>query len=1128
MTDQYASERSIFLEAIAKGSPAERAAYLDQACGCDQRLRAEVEALLAAHDRLGSIHPTPPGSGVVTALDGPSVRERAGTVIGPYKLLQQLGEGGMGVVFLAEQTQPVQRTVAVKIIKPGMDSRQVIARFEAERQALALMDHPNIAKVLDAGTTDSGLPYFVMELVKAVPITSYCDTHHLTLRERLDLFVPVCQAVQHAHQKGIIHRDVKPSNVLIARYDGKPVPKVIDFGVAKATGPRLTERTLFTEFGQVVGTLEYMSPEQAELNQPDIDTRSDIYSLGVLLYELLTGTTPLERKWLDEAPILDVLRSIREEEPPKPSTRLSTLEELPRIAANRGLEPTKLSNLVRGELDWIAMKCLEKDRNRRYGTANGLAQDIERYLADEPVEACPPSPGYRLRKTLRRHRGGVLTAVALLGLLVVGVVLSTWQAVLTTRAEALATNRLHELEGAHQETTRALGTAKEAKAATELALRESEAARHQAEAVASLLESAFHGLYPPIQQKGGPDLKSQLAARLDEAAAHLDKEYAGELLTRARLRSALGVAKLGLGEASQAVALFEQSLREREEALGTDHPDTLTTRNNLAGAYQVAGRLTEALALYELTWKVRLAQLGPDHKDTLTTQNNLALTYQAAGRIAEALSLHEETLKRREAQLGPDHPHNLSTRNNLAWAYQAAGRLAEALRLHEETVKQFEARLGPDHSETLRSRNNLAEMYRVSGRATEAVPLHEDILKRRVATLGPDHPDSLTSSNNLALGYYALGRTAEALTLLAKNLKLREARLGPDHPDTLMSRNNLGAAYVGTRQLDRALPVFEENLRLRQAKLGLDHPDTLQSLANLAATYQGLGQSAKALPVIQETLRLYRAKLGPDHPETLRSMHSLAVVYLDLGQQAKALPLFEEALRLRGSKLGPDHPDTLTSLSDLAYALHAAGQRDQALPLLEQALEGRRTKLGPDHPDTLQSLARLAAAYRDAGRPNRSEPLMRDLLERQRKRDGPESVAVASTLAGLGQIFLKQQKYAEAEAHLRQALTIRAQKQAGAWSTFHTQSLLGSALAGQGKYADAESQLLQGYEGLKRREAQMPPTAQAHVTAAVERLVQLYSAWGKSDQAEWWRARLPKKAGGGEKPNPESKVSSGP
>jgi serine/threonine protein kinase/tetratricopeptide (TPR) repeat protein len=405
------SERDLFIAALQSTSPAERSAWLDRECGGDVALRQRIDVLLQAYDKAGSLLENPVVAAGATA-DEP-ITEGPGAVIGPYKLLQQIGEGGMGTVFMAEQTQPVQRKVALKIIKPGMDSRQVIARFEAERQALALMDHPHIAKVLDAGTTTSSRPYFVMELVKGVPLTRYCDEHHLTPKQRLELFLPVCQAVQHAHHKGIIHRDLKPSNVMVAEYDDKPVAKVIDFGVAKATGPKLTERTMFTELGQVVGTLEYMSPEQAKLNALDIDTRSDIYALGVLLYELLTGSTPFEKKRLHEAAFDEMLRIIREEEPPTPSTRLSTTDELPSIAANRGLEPKKLSGLVRGELDWIVMKCLEKDRNRRYESANGLAHDIERYLHDEPVQACPPSASYRLRKFVRRNKRGLALAAVL-------------------------------------------------------------------------------------------------------------------------------------------------------------------------------------------------------------------------------------------------------------------------------------------------------------------------------------------------------------------------------------------------------------------------------------------------------------------------------------------------------------------------------------------------------------------------------------------------------------------------------------------------------------------------------------------------------------------------------------------
>jgi WD40 repeat protein/serine/threonine protein kinase len=446
---------AIFFAALEKGSPRERSAFLDEATAGNPDLRRRLEKMLTAQAEAGSFLEQPARAPAMT-VNEPLV-EIPGTIIGPYKLLQQIGEGGMGTVFMAEQTQPVQRKVALKVIKAGMDSRQVIARFEAERQALAMMDHVNIARVLDAGTTDAGRPFFVMELVHGVPITKYCDDNQLTPRERLELFVPVCQAIQHAHQKGIIHRDIKPSNVMITLYDGKPVAKVIDFGVAKATEQRLTERTLFTQYGTMVGTLEYMSPEQAETSALAVDTRSDIYSLGVLLYELLTGSTPLSHKRLKEAAFAEILRMIKEEEPPKPSTRLSDSgAALTSISAQRHMEPAKLTKLVRGELDWIVMKCLEKDRNRRYETASAFAADVQRYLDDEPVQACPPSTWYRFRKFARRNHVALLTAALIAVALVAGTVVSTWQTIRATLAGELAQARLQGEQAARKDADEAL------------------------------------------------------------------------------------------------------------------------------------------------------------------------------------------------------------------------------------------------------------------------------------------------------------------------------------------------------------------------------------------------------------------------------------------------------------------------------------------------------------------------------------------------------------------------------------------------------------------------------------------------------------------------------------------------
>jgi WD40 repeat protein/serine/threonine protein kinase len=430
MTIAKLDEEAIFNVARQIEAADARVDYLRQVCGEDAALRERVQALLGVHDTDQSFLASPAVAAGAT-LDEP-IREGPGTVIGSYKLLEQIGEGGFGVVFMAEQTQPVRRKVALKVLKPGMDTRQVVARFEAERQALALMDHPNIAHVFDGGETSSGRPYFVMELVRGVPVTDFCDQNHLPVRERLELFIHMCQAVQHAHQKGIIHRDLKPTNVLVTLHDDKPVVKVIDFGIAKATGQQLTEKTLFTNFAQMIGTPLYMSPEQAQMSGLDVDTRSDIYSLGVLLYELLTGTTPFDKERLRTAAYDEIRRIIREEEPPRPSTRFSTLgQSSATVSANRRSDPRELSRLVRGELDWIVMKALEKDRNRRYETVNALAADVQRYLDDEPVQACPPSAWYRFRKFARRNKAALATASVVALVVAVAVTVSTvliWRA----------------------------------------------------------------------------------------------------------------------------------------------------------------------------------------------------------------------------------------------------------------------------------------------------------------------------------------------------------------------------------------------------------------------------------------------------------------------------------------------------------------------------------------------------------------------------------------------------------------------------------------------------------------------------------------------------------------------------
>ena len=502
-------------------------------------------------------------------------------IAGKYKLIEKIGEGGMGSVWMAQQTDPVKRTVAVKLIKAEADSSRVLARFEAERQALALMDHPNIARVLDAGETPpayaggSPRPFFVMELVKGVPITKFCDARKLTPRQRLELFIPVCQAIQHAHQKGIIHRDIKPSNVLVALYDDRPVPKVIDFGVAKATGQQLTEQTLHTGFGAIVGTPQYMSPEQATLNNLDIDTRSDIYSLGVLLYELLAGSPPFRGKDLEKAGVLEMLRVIREEEPPKPSTKVSTAEALPNLAVQRGMEPAKLTRLLRGEIDWIVMKALEKERSRRYETANGLAMDIRRYLVDEPVQAGPPSAAYRLRKFVKRHKGQVVAVALVLLALLAGIAGTTVGLVRTERAREAETQRAEGERLAKIDAENAAAAEKKAKEDAENAARAETAAKEQAEKRLKQIEkgieiltSVFHDLDPKSEEKEGASLRVLLGKRLDTAAEQLEGEAVGDPVVVARLQTWLGASLLELGHFDRAETVLTKARQTLEAPPG--------------------------------------------------------------------------------------------------------------------------------------------------------------------------------------------------------------------------------------------------------------------------------------------------------------------------------------------------------------------------------------------------------------------------------------------------------------------------------------------------------------------------------------------------------------------------------
>jgi serine/threonine protein kinase/tetratricopeptide (TPR) repeat protein len=933
MTEIENQARSVFLAALER-APEGWPAFLQEACGANTELRARVEQLLHAHLAMGSIHGG--GDSPDATIDGPSNSQRPGAPIGPYKLIEPIGEGGMGAVWMAQQIQPVKRLVAIKLIKRGMDSRQVIARFEAERQALALMDHPNIAKILDAGVVGdaSGRPYFVMELVKGVPITKYCDEHRLTPRQRLELFIPVCHAVQHAHQKGIIHRDLKPSNVLVALYDGNPVPKVIDFGVAKAVGQPLTEQTLVTGFGAIVGTLEYMSPEQAEINQLDIDTRSDIYSLGVVLYELMAGSPPFTRRELEKAGLLDMLRVIREQEPSKPSTKLSTAERLPALAANRGTEPAKLARMVRGELDWIVMKALEKDRNRRYETAGGLATDLQRYLADEPVQACPPSVGYRLRKFGRKHRSALLTAATVVGLLIAGLTISIWQAARARRAEKAALTALDEKEQARAAEAEQRRLAE----ANEKTAKEREA---ESRAVLDFLENHILAAARPEGQQGGLGHEVTLRRALVAALPFVETSFDDQPLIEARLRMTIGWSFISLGEWQMAVEQYEKAHAIRVRELGSDHPETLRSAKALAGGYNFLERYGDALPLLEETLAGMKLQFGPDHEETLSALIDLASSHAGLGRTAEALKLREETLALQKAKLGRDHSQSLVSMINLANSYAAMGRHADARKLNEETLALLTAKHGPHHPPTLLTMANLAGNLAELGRHAEALKLYEEALALQRAKMGLGSPYTLSTMRRLAGVYHVVGRNADSVKTGEEAVALMRKKFGPDHRETLGTMLNLANSYGAVGRLDDALKLNEETFALMKGKLGPSEASTLMAMNNLANCYAASGRYADALKLRQEKLALQQAKLGADHAETLRTMLLVGRSHIELKDYAaaEAILLDRQARVERNAKDLPPGWKTV-AIPRFIQLYEAWGKPDEAEKWRAQAAAG--------------------------------------------------------------------------------------------------------------------------------------------------------------------------------------------
>jgi len=958
--------RDLFLQAL-EHPVAERAAFLDDACRGDAALRRDMERLLADHREDSFLeHGTVLAPTVITPP-----AEQPGERIGRYKLLQQIGEGGFGTVWMAEQVEPVSRRVALKIIKLGMDTREVIARFDQERQALAMMDHPNIARVFDAGASETGRPFFVMELVKGVPLTQYCDEAGLGTRERLALFEDVCSAINHAHQKGIIHRDIKPSNVMITLYADKPVVKVIDFGIAKATQSKLTEKTLFTRFEQFIGTPVYMSPEQAALSAVDIDTRSDIYALGVLLYELLTGKPPFDAKSLASAGYEEMRRIIREVEPPKPSSRLSTVagEERTQLAKARQIAPEKLNRLVEPDLDWIVMKAIEKDRTRRYETANGLALDIQRFLADEPVSATPPGTAYRFRKFVRRHRKGVAVASAMLLLLLAGLSASLWQAKRASKAEeeALATAeaeaRMRRIADEH---------------ATE------------AKAVLRFFSERVLSAANPKAVSGGLGRDVSLREALNAAAATVDSGFPGYPRVEASVRDSLGTTYLNLGDIDAAVAHHQRAQELNLAARGLEDRETLGSMCNLAIAWYHAGKVEDAMTQHEKVLEIRERLFGTADEDTLRSLNCLAAALAKKGELKRALPLAERALEGRRKLLGPEDESTILSMSNLAQLRYADGQVEAAIALQKEAVALAEKKFSRDQAYTLICTDNLMTMHLNAGRPAEALEFTRDLIPRMEAAFGPDHHDTLTCMKNVVLCRSRAGEAKEALPDARELLRRTEAAHPSDHPDVLVGQLTLAEVCIRAGQPEEAASLAEQVVTAKRKHLPENAPEILSIYENLGLLCEDTGRPAAARGFYEKRLTLLRN--GEPSAELATAHADVAGTLMAEGQFKEAEPYLRECLELR-EKLLPDDWRCFSARSLLGECLMGQQQLEAARPLLLGGWEGLKARIPATDakaPKTLKpALDRLIRLYTALGDTAETAKWRAELTEIETKHKTP-------------------------------------------------------------------------------------------------------------------------------------------
>lgn len=864
---------------------------------------------------------------------GPALRPALGPDdrIGSYTILDRLGEGGMGVVYLAEQREPVSRRVALKLMRWGGDSESVVARFESERQALALMSHPHIAQVFDAGTAPDGRPFFVMEFVQGVPITSYCDARKVDTRRRLELFMQVCHAIQHAHFKGIIHRDIKPSNVLVTDREGQAVPKVIDFGVAKATGRRLTDREVHTEIGQLIGTPAYMSPEQAEMSVLDVDTRSDIYSLGVLLYELLAGRLPFDLAEARQKGYSEVQRQIRDVEPPTPSSRLSTLgEAAAEVAGRRSAEPRTLARDLRGDLDWITMKAMAKDRNRRYATATELAADIQRHLNHQPVAAGPPEWGYRFRKFVRRHRPAVVATAATAAALLLGLAGTTAAMLQARRAE----------QEARRQTQRA-------------------------EEVTAFLTGMLQSPDPYLDGR-----EVRVVDLLRRAALNLDNDTTLDAETKAAVRAALARPYMVLGQFEAAADQLNAVLELRRRTLSPRHPDTLMTVSDLALLYTSQGRLDQAQPLHEQAVEGLRAVQSPPGLELLTALERWGDFWLDKGDPARAEKIYREIL-----EFGQAPTNRSKTCLRLATSIQEQGRLEEAETFARRALAAVTPALGPDHPDVLDAEGVLASILTYRGKHAEAIPIMERVLAAHEKQFGPEHTVVATDLFTLANAQLALGRLDDAERSVRRGLEIMARRPERGTLVELMLTNT----YAGVLRLrgrpDEAAAVLQNELVLCAKQMGREHNVVLNAYSELALNLLREGRGPEAEQIIRENLTIRERTQGPDHPGTIIETLNLASGLVRRQAYAEAERLARSALERANAIWPPGHEAILSLQTTLARCYQGRRQFAEAEAILQPAYATARSSLGDGHRVTQRIRELLTELYTAWGRPDKVREL---------------------------------------------------------------------------------------------------------------------------------------------------------